>query len=74
MILVTGAAGFIGSCWRLNLMGFKDLILLDDKEKFPEPKKFLNLEYIEYRHYTDLENLKDIKCIFMKEHARHYGI
>ena len=40
MILVTGAAGFIGYniAKRLNLMGIKNLILLDDKEKFPEPK------------------------------------
>ena len=63
MILVTGAAGFIGFniARRLNLMGFKDLILLDDKKKFPDPKKFTNIEYIEYRHYTDLINLKNIK-------------
>jgi len=45
-------------------MGIKNLILLDDKEKFPEPKKFSSLEYIDYRHYTDLVNLKGIKCIF----------
>lgn len=66
MIIVTGAAGFIGRniAKRLNLMGFKDLILLDDKEKFPNPQKFLNLEYKEYRHYTDLSNLKNIECIF----------
>jgi ADP-L-glycero-D-manno-heptose 6-epimerase len=66
LIIVTGAAGFIGYniAKRLNLMGIKDLILLDDKENFPDPKKFLNLEYVEYRHYTDLVNLKNIKCIF----------
>ncbi|MDB2461332.1 ADP-glyceromanno-heptose 6-epimerase [Gammaproteobacteria bacterium] len=66
MIIVTGAAGFIGYniAKRLNLMGIKDLILLDDKKKFPEPKKFTNLKYIEYRHYTDFTNIKDISCIF----------
>ena len=66
MILVTGAAGFIGYniANRLNLMGYKDLILLDDKKKYKEPKKFLDLEYKEYRHYTDLNNLKNIECIF----------
>ena len=66
MIVVTGAAGFIGYniAKRLNLMGFKDLILLDDKEKFPNPKKFLNLEYRDYRHYTNLSDLKNIECIF----------
>jgi ADP-L-glycero-D-manno-heptose 6-epimerase len=63
---VTGAAGFIGYniAKRLNLMGIKDLILLDNKEKFENPTKFLNLEYEEYRNYTDLSNLKNIKYIF----------
>ena len=66
MILVTGAAGFIGYniANRLNLMGYKDLILLDNKKKYQDPKKFLNLEYKEYRHYTDLNNLNNIECIF----------
>ena len=46
MIIVTGAAGFIGSCIvaRLNQEGFKDLILVDclrggEKEKNLEGKK-----------------------------------
>ena len=66
MIIVTGAAGFIGYniAKRLNLMGIKDLILLDDKKKYPDPKKFLNLKYSEYRNYTDLNNLNGEKCIF----------
>ena len=52
MIIISGAAGFIGFniAKRLNLMGIEDLILLDDKEKFPKPKKFLNLKFKEYRH------------------------
>ncbi len=45
-------------------MGIKDLILFDDKEKFSNPKKFSDLNYIDYRHYTDLNNLKNIQCIF----------
>ena len=47
MIVITGAAGFIGSCLitRLNKDGFNDLILVDDfsteeKEKNFEGKKF----------------------------------
>tara|TARA_S200000501_G_scaffold76753_2_gene68575 strand:+ start:847 stop:1767 length:921 start_codon:yes stop_codon:yes gene_type:complete len=66
LIIVTGAAGFIGFniAKRLNLMGIKDLILFDDKEKFSNPKKFSDLKYIDYRHYTDLNNLKNIQCIF----------
>src|SRR3979409_2346343 len=47
MIVVTGAAGFIGSCLvqKLNDEGFNDLILVDDfskheKDKNLEGKKF----------------------------------
>lgn len=42
MIVVTGAAGFIGSCLvsKLNSEGFKDLILVDD---FSHPEKENNL-------------------------------
>ncbi len=43
MIIVTGAAGFIGSCLvsKLNQEGFKDIILVDD---FSNPEKMKNLE------------------------------
>ena len=35
MLVVTGAAGFIGSCLvsKLNQMGHKDLVLVDDFSK-----------------------------------------
>ncbi|HEX8517347.1 MAG TPA: ADP-glyceromanno-heptose 6-epimerase [Bacteroidia bacterium] len=43
MIIVTGAAGFIGSCLvgKLNAEGFKDLIIVDD---FSDPEKMKNLD------------------------------
>lgn len=43
MIVVTGAAGFIGSCMtaRLNEAGYKDIVLVDD---FSRPEKARNLE------------------------------
>jgi ADP-L-glycero-D-manno-heptose 6-epimerase len=47
MIVITGAAGFIGSCLasRLNQDGFKDLVLVDDFT--PESKK-ANWERLQY--------------------------
>ena len=47
MIIVTGAAGFIGSCLvsKLNQEGFTDLILVDD---FSDPNKMKNLEGKKY--------------------------
>ncbi len=43
MIVVTGAAGFVGSCLvsKLNQAGFNDLVLVDD---FSNPEKNKNLE------------------------------
>lgn len=47
MIIITGAAGFIGSCLvgKLNSEGFTDLILVDD---FSNPEKTKNLEGKKY--------------------------
>jgi ADP-L-glycero-D-manno-heptose 6-epimerase len=43
MIVVTGAAGFIGSCLvsKLNQEGFQDIVMVDD---FSNPEKMKNLE------------------------------
>lgn len=43
MIIVTGAAGFIGSCLvsRLNKEGFNDIVVVDD---FSSPEKLKNLQ------------------------------
>jgi ADP-L-glycero-D-manno-heptose 6-epimerase len=43
MIIVTGAAGFIGSCLvsKLNSEGFNDIVVVDD---FSSPEKMKNLE------------------------------
>lgn len=48
MIIVTGAAGFIGSCLTgaLNQLGFHDLVLVDH---FTQPEKMKNLDGKKYR-------------------------
>jgi len=47
MIIVTGAAGFIGSCLvsKLNREGYKDIVIVDD---FSDHEKMKNLEGKEY--------------------------
>lgn len=47
MIIVTGAAGFIGSCLvnKLNNKGLKEILIVDD---FSNPKKNKNLEHKSY--------------------------
>ena len=52
MIVVTGAAGFIGSylVGKLNKAGYNDLILVD---KFDDPWKDLNLLHKKYLKFID---------------------
>ena len=71
MIVVTGAAGFIGSylVGKLNKAGYNDLILVD---KIDNPLKELNLVYKKYRKFIDRDNFfkwlinhsRDVEFIF----------
>ena len=52
MIVITGAAGFIGSCLagKLNNKGFKDIVIVDD---FNNSVKNKNTEFKTYRQKVD---------------------
>ncbi len=65
MIVITGAAGFIGSylVGRLNNAGFNDLILVD---RFDEPSKDINLFRKKYRKFIDRDK-------FFKWLIKHAG-
>ncbi len=70
MIIITGAAGFIGSCMvaKLNSMGFKELILVDDFSNLEKNKNLANKEYkamVERDIFFDWakENEKQIQMI-----------
>ncbi len=56
MIIVTGAAGFIGSAfiWKLNTEGMKDIIAVD---KMRNGEKWLNLRKREYTDWVDKDDL-----------------
>ena len=58
MILVTGAAGFIGSAfvWQLNEEGIKDIILVD---KLRNEDKWKNIAKREYCDWVDKDELFD---------------
>lgn len=58
MIVVTGAAGFIGSCLvsGLNAKGYEDLILVDD---FSRPEKESNLEGKVFSQKVDREEFAE---------------
>ena len=54
-IIVTGGAGFIGSCIvrSLNDNGFKDIIIVDNIKKTEKWKNLVNKDYIEYINRDD---------------------
>jgi ADP-L-glycero-D-manno-heptose 6-epimerase len=61
VIVVTGAAGFIGSCVvaKLNERGRQDLILVDHYDNDEDPKK-ANLKGKKYQCYFDKKDFLDI--------------
>lgn len=65
MIIVTGAAGFIGSCLvsKLNQEGFKDIVIVDD---FSNEEKNKNFEGKTYTHQIDRKYF--IKWLKENEH------
>jgi len=74
MFVVTGAAGFIGSCfvWKLNQEGIEDILLVD---QLGEGEKWKNLQGKSFRDYVEKDDFitsieagkwrgKDIEAIF----------
>jgi ADP-L-glycero-D-manno-heptose 6-epimerase len=71
MLVVTGAAGFIGSCLvgKLNALGHKDLILVDDFSKTNKSENFSSKKFtktIERSEFVEWfgNNAAQIKCVF----------
>ncbi len=71
MIVLTGAAGFIGSClWQhLNDLGYKDLVIVDEFSREDKAKNLLGKQFRKKVHrdqlfdWLDL-NGKDIKFVY----------
>jgi len=66
MIVVTGAAGFIGSCLvgKLNNKGLKDIVMVDD---FSHPEKSLNTAHKTFREKIERNSFFDWLKIHHKE-------
>lgn len=70
MIVITGAAGFIGSCMaaKLNEMGREDLVLVDDFSKEAKRRNWENLSYLDKINRDDFftwaeQNVNRVECI-----------
>lgn len=52
MIILTGGAGFIGSCflWKLNSQGIKDILIVDNLGKNEKWKNLLGKKFTDYMH------------------------
>lgn len=75
MIVVTGAAGFIGSCLvqKLNNLGFKDLILVDDfshadkKKNLEDKKYFVQIERTSFFEWLSKKKIRRLNSFFISE-------
>ncbi len=71
MIIVTGAAGFIGSCLvsKLNSEGYKDIVIVDDFSKADKLKNLEGKEFSQKIHRDDFifwlkENQRLVQFVF----------
>jgi ADP-L-glycero-D-manno-heptose 6-epimerase len=71
MLVVTGAAGFIGSCLvsKLNALGHKDLILVDDFSKTNKSENFSSKKFLKTIERSEFvqwfgNNADGVKCVF----------
>ncbi|MCL1786231.1 MAG: ADP-glyceromanno-heptose 6-epimerase [Alphaproteobacteria bacterium] len=66
MIVVTGGAGFIGSCflWKLNRMGVTDILVVDQLDNSEKWKNLLGKKFLDYMQKDDfLRALSEINNI-----------
>ena len=65
MIVVTRAAGFIGSCMvqQLNNHGYKDLILVDDFSRMAKNQNFIHKTFLKTVH-------RDVFVSFLEKNAK----
>lgn len=75
MIILTGAAGFIGSCflWKLNNEGIKDILIVDDLGEKDKRSNIHNKHFQEYIQKDDFLGLIEQDKVAKPTHIIHMG-
>ncbi|MDR1260087.1 MAG: ADP-glyceromanno-heptose 6-epimerase [Endomicrobium sp.] len=68
MIVLTGGAGFIGSCflWKLNNEGLKDILVVDHLDSSEKWKNLIGKQYYDYVQKDDFLNIVINRQILVK--------
>ncbi|MFC1804389.1 ADP-glyceromanno-heptose 6-epimerase [Candidatus Omnitrophota bacterium] len=75
MIVLTGGAGFIGSCflWKLNLEGIDDVVVVDDLNNKDKKLNLAGKRYREYLHKDEFLRRVKANDFPIPEHIIHMG-
>lgn len=75
MVILTGGAGFIGSCflWKLNKEGITEVIVVDDLDKSSKWENLVGKQFQDYIHKDDFLDLLKSDKVPMPSHIVHLG-
>ncbi|AKL97454.1 ADP-glyceromanno-heptose 6-epimerase [Endomicrobium proavitum] len=75
MIILTGGAGFIGSCflWKLNSVGIKDVLVVDHLNETEKWKNLVGKKYYDYMQKEDFFNAVVCRQVPKPEAIIHLG-
>jgi ADP-L-glycero-D-manno-heptose 6-epimerase len=75
MIILTGGAGFVGSCflWKLNQEGIKDVLVVDHLDKDEKWKNLVGKSYYDYIQKGDFFNAVISKRVPKPQSIIHLG-
>lgn len=75
MIILTGGAGFIGSCflWKLNREGINDIIVVDNLGNSEKWRNLIGKRFLDYIQKDDFLNLIEKNKIPKPKHIIHMG-
>lgn len=75
MIVLTGGAGFIGSCflWKLNQEGISDIIVVDNLDESGKERNLDGKKFTEYIHKSKFLEMVKGKKLSRPDHVIHMG-